>query len=86
VRGSASLADIVADLKLPPATHDRALAIVNGPRNANDRANVDFTTEMRALLNDEDYDNYVAAAARLRSTRIIGGIGGGVRDSATPRR
>lgn len=75
-----SLADIIRDLKLPPVTRDRALAIVNGPRNG-DPANVDFTTEMRDLLNDEDYENYVAAATRLgRIPRIIrGNIGGFVR-------
>ena len=83
-----SLADIVDDLKLPPATRDRALAIVNGPRNINDPANVDFTTEMRDLLNDEDYENYVAAATRLRNTpRIISGtVGGVVRDPGRPSR
>lgn len=76
-RGSASLADIIADLKLPPATHKRALAIVNVPRGM-EPAN-DFKTEMKALLNDEDYENYVAAVARLRSTpRIISGNIGGV--------
>lgn len=88
VRGSGSLADIIADLKLPPATHNRALAIVNGPRSVDDPANVDFKTEMKDLLNDEDYENYVAATVRLRSTpRIISGnIGGLVRDPATPPR
>ena len=76
-RGSASLADIVADLKLPPATHKKALAIVNVPRGM-EAAN-DFKTEMKGLLNDEDYENYVAAATRLRSTpRIISGNIGGV--------
>ena len=67
--GSEGLAGVIADLKLPPAIHNRALAIVTGPRNGDDSANVDFTTEMKKLLNDEDYENYVAAAARLRSTR-----------------
>ena len=89
VRGSGSLADIIADLKLPSATHKRALAIVNGPRSVDDPANIDFRTEMKDLLNDEDYENYVAAAARLRGTpRIISGnIGGGlVMDPATPPR
>jgi hypothetical protein len=88
VRGSGSLADIIADLKLPAATHNRALAIVNGPRNVYDAANVDFKAEMKDLLNDEDYENYVAAAARLRSTpRIISGnVGGLVSDPATPPR
>jgi hypothetical protein len=88
VHRSGSLADIIADLKLSSATHKRALAIVNGPRSVDDPANIDFKTEMKDLLNDEDYENYVAAAARLRSTpRIISGnIGGLVRDPATPPR
>lgn len=73
-RRSPSLADIIDDLKLSRETHDRALAIVTGPRSVDDSANVDFTTEMRDLLNDEDYENYVAAAARLRRTpRIVSG-------------
>ena len=77
-RGSASLADIIADLKLPPATHNQALAIVNGPRRVDQPANDDFTAQMREVLNDEDYENYVAAAARLRtSPRIfVGGVSG----------
>lgn len=80
-RGPESLADIIGDLKLPPVTRDRALAIVNGPRRVDDPADVDFTTEMRALLNDEDYENYVAAAARLgRIPRTFrGSVGGRVR-------
>ena len=84
-RGSGSLAGIITDLKLPPVTHNRALAIVNGPRSVDDPANVDFTTELKDVLNDEDYDNYVAAAARLRrAPRIISGnIGGVVRNAAT---
>jgi hypothetical protein len=85
-RRAPSLADIIGDLKLPAETHDRALAIVNGPRSVDDTGNVDFTTEIRDLLNDEDYENYVAAAARLRNTpRIIGGsVGGVVRGRASP--
>src|SRR5687767_6262386 len=87
-RGSGSLAGIIADLKLPPVTHNRALAIVNGPRSVDDPANVDFNIEMKDLVNDEVYENYVAAAARLQRTpRIVGGtIGGLVRDPATPSR
>ena len=68
VRGPGTIADVIADLKLPPPTHNRALAIVKGPRNVHDPASVDFETEMRELLDDEDYLNFVAALARLRST------------------
>ena len=80
VRGPESLADVIGDLKLPPPTHNRALAIVKGPRNVHDPASVDLDTEMRELLDDEDYENFVAAVARLRRTpRVIGGTVGGVR-------
>jgi hypothetical protein len=44
---------------------------------------------MRELLDDEDYENFVAAATRLRNTpRILsGGVAGGfVRDSGSPQR
>ena len=73
VRSPGSFADVIADLKLPPPTHNRALAIVKGPRNVHDPASVDLDAEMRELLDDEDYENFVAAVARLRSTpRVIG--------------
>ena len=88
VRNSGGLADVIADLKLPPATHNRALAIVNVPRGMGDPANVDFKTEMKALLNDEDYENYVAAVVRLRSAPrvFVGSVSGAVRNPATPQR
>lgn len=65
---SEGFAGVVADLKLPPATHNRAWAIVNAPRIVNPPANADFKIEMKEILNEEDYENYVAAAARLRRT------------------
>jgi hypothetical protein len=80
-RGPASLAEIVADLKLSPAMHDRATEIVN-------EHTVSYT-EMRKLLDDEDYENFVAAAARLRNTPRVfvdGGIVGGVVRPASPPR
>ena len=88
VRGSMTLADIITDLKLPPATHSRALAIVTGPRSVDNPASDDFKTEIKDLLDGEDFENYAAAAARRRSTpRIIGGnIGGVARDPAGPVR
>ena len=79
VRNTATLADVIGDLKLPASTHNRALAIVKGPRNVHDPASVDLNAEMRAILDDEDYENFVAAAARLRrSPRVISGDVGGV--------
>ena len=80
VRDPGSFADVIADLKLPASTHNRALAIVKGPRNVHDPASVDLDAEMKELLDDEDYENFLAAVARLRSApRVIGGVVGGVR-------
>jgi cytochrome c peroxidase len=68
------LPGVIKDLKLPPAKHAGALAIVNTPklaRNVNDPTGALYG-EMRALLDDEEYENFVAAAARLsRTPRII---------------
>jgi len=80
-----SLADVIADLKLPPATYSRALAIANATRDVNSPPNIDAQTEMKNLLGDEDYENYVAAIARLRSgpTMFIDGVVAGI--PARPR-
>jgi hypothetical protein len=59
---------VIRDLKLPAETHTRALDIVRAhkiPRNVNDPDSVDLYDAMRELLDDEDYENFVAAAARL---------------------
>jgi hypothetical protein len=79
VRRSDGLAGVIADLKLPAATHNQALAIVKAPRNLSDPASGDLYSAMKALLDDEDYENFVAAAARLRATAgFNGGVVGGV--------
>ncbi len=91
-RGPASLAEIVADLKLPPAMHDRAVEIVKEhtvSRSMNDPASDELYPAMRKLLDDEDYGNFVAAATRLRNTpRVVvdGGIVGGVVRPVSPPR
>ena len=82
-RGVGSFAEIIADLKLPPVTHDRAMDIVKGQtvsRNLDGPAIDEVYARMRELLDDEDYENFVAAAARLRNTSrvLVGGIAGGV--------
>ncbi len=65
-----SLAEVVADLKLPQATHDRAMALVRryqAPRNVNDPDGIDAPTlhaAMWTLLGEEDYENFAAAANR----------------------
>jgi cytochrome c peroxidase len=61
------LPGVIEDLKLAPAKHALALALV-GPHklHRSDR-------EMRAVLDDEEYENFVAAATRLsRRPQVIG--------------
>ena len=74
------LADVVSDLKLPQPTHDLAMALVKAlgaPRNVNDPASIDLPTlhaRMRELLDAEEYENFVAAAARVNNRTIVRGI------------
>lgn len=74
-QSSEGLPGVIKDLKLPPAKHGDALAILSAyklPRTVNDTTGSDLYREMRALLDDEEYDNFVAAAARLsRRPQII---------------
>jgi hypothetical protein len=74
-QSSEGLPGVISDLKLPPAKHARALAIVSAhrvPGNVKGPASKEFHAEMSALLDKEEYENFVAAAARLsRSPRII---------------
>ena len=66
-----SLSDVVQDLKLPQPKHDQALAIVKNyqvPRNLNNSKSIDIDvvyTAMKALLGEEEYEDFRAAAARL---------------------
>lgn len=65
---SDGLPGVLSDLKLPPAKHAPALAIVQGltlPQMVNDPAADVLLKDLKALLDDEDYENFVAAAARL---------------------
>jgi hypothetical protein len=84
VRRPANLAEIIGDLKLPPEIHDRALEILKehgASRTVGDLASDErFAAAMRQLLDEEDYENFAAAAARRRNTRggFVGGIVGGV--------
>ncbi len=74
-QSSEGLPGVIKDLRLPPAKHASALAILGTyklPRTVNDSTGSDLYREMRALLDDEEYENFVAAAARLsRSSRGI---------------
>lgn len=65
---SDGLPGVVNDLKLPAAKHEHALAIVSRhklPRTVNEATSSGLFAEMKALLDDEDYENFVAATARL---------------------
>jgi hypothetical protein len=67
-QSSEGLPGVIKDLKLTPAKHAGALAIVS----VNEPTGSDLYREMRALLDDEEYENFVAAAARLsRRPQII---------------
>jgi cytochrome c peroxidase len=71
---SEGLPGVVKDMKLPPAKHTRALAILSThglTPDINDRTGRSLYTRMRALLDDEEYENFVAAAARLMRSRQI---------------
>jgi hypothetical protein len=85
-QSSEGLPGVVHDLKLSPAKHLRALVIVGAqkpPRSADDPASRAFLGEMKALLDDEEYENFIAAATRLSRSadlrfRTIGGVVGGL--------
>jgi cytochrome c peroxidase len=72
---SEGLPGVIKDLRLPPAKHAGALAIVSAhelPRHVNNPTSSDLHGQMRALLDDEEYENFMAAAARLsRRPQII---------------
>jgi hypothetical protein len=92
-QSSEGLPGVIRDLKLSPAKHLRALVIVGGqkpPRNGDDPASSAFLGEMKALLDDEEYENFLAAATRLSRSadlkfRTVGGVVGGVAIPAGPK-
>jgi hypothetical protein len=82
---SEGLPGVIRDLKLPQVKQLRALVIVGAhqpPRTVNDPASSALLGEMKALLDDEEYGNFVAAATRLSRTdirfRTVSGVVGGV--------
>ena len=77
---SEGLPGVISDLKLSPAKREQALAILQKlAPNVNQPAGSDVYKAMRLLLDDEDYENFAAAAARLSKTaQIRMGIGGGI--------
>src|SRR5262245_19115827 len=65
------LPGVVSDLKLAPEKQQQALAIVSAHkpfRNANEPVDRDLYKAMRSLLDDEEYEDFVAAAERLSRT------------------
>ena len=80
---SDGLPGVISDLKLSPAKREQALAIVSAhpPVPHVKDGNTDFYKAMRSLLDDEEYENFVAAAERLSKTApirfdTIGGVAG----------
>lgn len=90
---SEGLPGVIRDLKLPTTKHLRALVIVGTqrpPRHANDPDSSALLREMKALLNDEEYENFLAAATRLSRSadlrfRTAGGVVGGAPRPSRPR-
>ena len=84
------LPGVIKDLRLSPEKQERALAILssyNLPLTINHNAGnhnaqavpSDLYREMKALLDEEEYENFVAAATRLsRSPQFRGGTVSGV--------
>jgi cytochrome c peroxidase len=72
---SDGLPGVLSDLKLPPASHAPALAIVQVlklPRDVTAPAADGLLKDLKALLGDEDYENFLAAATRLsRSGNLL---------------
>jgi len=65
---SDGLLGVLNDLKLPPAKHAPALQIILAlllPRNASNPAAEALRKDLKALLDDEEYENFQAAATRL---------------------
>ena len=68
---SEGLPGVLKDLKLPPPKHAAALAIVSAyavPDHFDDPVVRKVQAKIRAVLDDEEYDNFVAASARLLRT------------------
>jgi hypothetical protein len=85
---SEGLPGVIDDLKLPTAKHLRALAIVGGhrpPRNVNEPGSSALLAEMKTLLDDEECENFLAAATRLsRGTDFRFRTGSGVVSGLPP--
>lgn len=67
---SDGLAGVISDLKLSPAKREPALAVISAQKPVPDvkGANISLYKAMKSLLDDEEYENFVAAAERLSRT------------------
>ncbi|HZO57416.1 MAG TPA: hypothetical protein VFB63_32190, partial [Bryobacteraceae bacterium] len=66
------LPGVIQDLKLPPHKHALAFAIVSRSNLVRaDLTNNDLNKEMRSLLDDEEYENFAAAAARVSMRQMV---------------
>jgi hypothetical protein len=89
-QASEGLPGVISDLKLSPPKREQALGILSAHKltvPVKDPANSDLYKTMRSLLDDEEYENFVAAAERLSKTvqirngivsGVVGGAVGGV--------
>lgn len=70
---SDGLPGVIQDLKLTPQKHAFALAIVNRRDllHNTDFTNGRFHAEMKDVLDDEEYENFAAAAARVPERRVV---------------
>jgi cytochrome c peroxidase len=70
---SDGLLTVIQDLKLPPEKLALAFAIVSRANLVltDDLTNKEADGEMRALLDDEEYENFAAAAARVSKQRMV---------------
>ena len=71
VAKTATLADVVSDLRLEQPRHDLVMALVSTykvPRNINiNISEIELLNGLRELLHEEEYENFRAAAARIRN-------------------
>ena len=69
-----TLADVVKDLRLPQPKHDQATEFARKYKvspNFITGIETELDLRMRDLLDDEEYESFVAAAARLRGAQTL---------------
>src|SRR5262245_863844 len=59
-KGQVTLSDVVSDLRLSPAKHRLAMDLLKSPATQ-----PPLDVRLRTVLDDEEYENFVAAAARI---------------------